>query len=62
MGFSSKPPPIIPAPPPVTSNNADVAYAQSDQRRRQMGRQGYSSTLLATATPGLEAKKTLLGG
>jgi len=62
MGFMPRAPKIDPPPPPVTSTGRDGAYAQEEARRRQAGREGYQSTLLASVPPLTDQKRTLLGG
>jgi len=64
MGFSSpkavKP---TPAPPPVRETAEDVEATKDALRKKQALRQGYASTLVASAqAQGAEVKKTLLGG
>lgn len=56
MGFGS--PKAVkpePAPPPVTTNSADVAQAQLDEQRAQDKRNGYADTINPQPT-----RKTLL--
>lgn len=64
MGFS-KPKAVTPepAPPPVTTSSADVAYTEMAERKDQRKRNGYAKTLLSPAMGpdgGGNRKKTLL--
>ena len=67
MGFS-KPKAVQaePAPPPVTTASNEAAYAALDERKKQKGRNGYTSTMKTLLNPGAPVggggQKTLLGG
>lgn len=60
----STPPPLPPAPEPVTAGSEDVAAEQEKERKRRITQQGRAATILSRQsedTGGLATKK-LLGG